>query len=65
MKEKLPISYMCLTYGRPKVLEEAIESFLRQDYKGEKELVVLNDFADQTLVFDHLKFFMILKNKAA
>lgn len=48
-----PISCMCLTYGRPHVLEEAIESFLRQDYKGDKELVVVNDFEDQTLVFDH------------
>lgn len=53
MNSTPPISCMCLTYGRPRVLEEAIESFLRQDYKGEKELVVLNDFADQTLVFDH------------
>lgn len=48
-----PISCMCLTYGRPRVLEEAIESFLRQDYKGEKELLVLNDLADQTLIFNH------------
>ncbi|MBS0208881.1 MAG: glycosyltransferase family 2 protein, partial [Planctomycetes bacterium] len=44
---------MCLTFGRPQVLEEAIESFLRQDYTGGKELIVLNDCAQQTLVFDH------------
>ncbi len=48
-----PISAMCLTYGRPRLLEEAIHSFLLQDYPGPKELVVLNDFAKQTLLFDH------------
>lgn len=44
---------MCLTYGRPKILEEAIKSFLRQDYRGQKELIVLNDLPEQTLQFDH------------
>ncbi|MBW3542986.1 MAG: glycosyltransferase family 2 protein [Planctomycetes bacterium] len=48
-----PVSCLCLTYGRPQVLEEAVQSFLLQDYSGPKELVVLNDFAEQTLVFDH------------
>lgn len=48
-----PVSCMCLTYGRPKLLEEAIESFLRQDYSGPKELIVLNDLPDQELRFDH------------
>lgn len=48
-----PVSCMCLTYGRPGILEEAVESFLRQDYEGVKELVVLNDFEDQNLKFDH------------
>jgi hypothetical protein len=53
MKEKPPVSAMCLTYGRPHLLEEAIESFLRQDYTGAKELLVLNDFPKQTLRFEH------------
>ncbi len=35
------------------LLEEAIECFLRQDYPGQKELIILNDYAEQTLVFDH------------
>jgi len=48
-----PVSCMCLTYGRPHVLEEAIGSFLLQDYEGEKELIVLNDLPDQELAFDH------------
>jgi hypothetical protein len=47
------VSCLCPTYGRPQCLEEAIFSFLTQDYQGEKELVILNDLADQTLIFDH------------
>lgn len=51
--DQLPaVSCLCLTYGRPSVLEEAIESFLRQDYTGPKELLVLNDLAEQHLVCD-------------
>jgi len=44
---------MCLTYGRPHLLEEAIQCFLRQDYAGTKELIVLNDFSEQFLEFPH------------
>lgn len=47
------ISAYCATYGRPHILEEAVESFLKQDYKGEKELVILNDYPEQTLIFEH------------
>lgn len=53
MNDLPPVSCMCLTYGRPSVLEEAVESFLRQDYTGKKELLILNDFNEQTLKFDH------------
>ncbi|NJN06124.1 MAG: glycosyltransferase family 2 protein [Rhodobacteraceae bacterium] len=48
-----PVSCICPTYGRVELLEEAIESFLRQDYPGQKELIVLNDYEQQTLLFDH------------
>ncbi len=37
------VSCQCITYGRPALLNEAVESFLRQDYPGPKELVILND----------------------
>lgn len=47
------ISCFCATFGRVHCLEEAIESFLRQDYEGEKEMVILNDFYGQTLHYDH------------
>ena len=47
------VSCICLTYARPEVLEEAIHSFLQQDYAGPKELIVLNDYDRQILEFDH------------
>jgi glycosyltransferase involved in cell wall biosynthesis len=53
MENQPAVSCFCLTYGRPHVLEEAIHSFLQQDYAGPKEMIVLNDYADQILTFDH------------
>lgn len=47
------ISCLCPTFGRTHLLEEAIQSFLSQTYPGRKELIVLNDFDQQRLVFDH------------
>ena len=46
------VSCICLTFARPKLLEEAIESFLKQDYEGPHELIVLNDFDKQILECD-------------
>src|SRR5690606_25544357 len=48
-----PISCICPTYGRVDLLEEALYSFLRQDYLGTKELIILNDYEQQALTFDH------------
>jgi cellulose synthase/poly-beta-1,6-N-acetylglucosamine synthase-like glycosyltransferase len=42
MENQPPVSCFCLTYGRPCLLEEAIHSFLQQDYAGPKEMIVLN-----------------------
>ena len=42
-----------LTYGRVNLLQEALHSFLLQDYVGEKELVIINDYPLQKLVFEH------------
>lgn len=51
MKE--PRVVICIpTFGRPELLEEAIECFLRQTW-GNKRLIIGNDYADQTLVIDH------------
>lgn len=47
------VSCYCATYGRVHCLEESLECFLRQDYGGPKELVILNDYGEQELVFDH------------
>ena len=44
------VSCLCLTYGRPELLEEAVESFKRQRWDGLKELVVVNDHPAQELV---------------
>jgi GT2 family glycosyltransferase len=57
------VSCICLTYGRPEVLEEAVCSFLQQDYAGRKELIVLNDYADQSLTLDHAEVQVINVNK--
>lgn len=38
------VSCQCITFGRTYLLDEAVESFLRQDYPGPKELVILNDY---------------------
>jgi GT2 family glycosyltransferase len=52
--EILPaVSAVCPTYARPHLLEESIYSFLQQDYAGKKELIILNDYDQQTLVFEH------------
>ena len=53
LQDAPPVSCLCPTYGRVALLEEAIQSFLRQDYPGPKELIILNDYAAQTLQFDH------------
>ena len=55
MEETPLVSCICPTYNRPPshqlLVEEAIESFLRQDYPN-KELIVLNDCPEQELVCD-------------
>lgn len=47
------VSCICPTFNRIAKLEEMLESFLRQDYPGRKELIILNDCPAQTLHFDH------------
>tara|TARA_R110000868_G_C10889216_1_gene763467 strand:- start:246 stop:1004 length:759 start_codon:yes stop_codon:yes gene_type:complete len=47
------ISCKCITYGRVDTLEEAIQSFLLQEYPGKKELIIVNDYPLQKLVYVH------------
>jgi glycosyltransferase involved in cell wall biosynthesis len=58
----MKVSCICPTYNRPPnaqwLLEEAIESFLRQDYP-DKELLVLNDCPGQELICDTPDVFVI------
>jgi glycosyltransferase involved in cell wall biosynthesis len=49
----MKISAICPTFRRPELIEEALYSFLAQDYAEEKELIIVNDEKEQTLVFDH------------
>lgn len=46
------ISVLTITYKRHHLLEEAIESFLRQSCEG-SEMVVINDNAEVKYVYDH------------
>ena len=47
------ISAKCITYGRVEMLEESLHSFLQQNYPGPKEMVIVNDYPEQKLIFDH------------
>lgn len=52
------ISVLTLTYKRKELLEEAIMSFLMQDYAN-SEMVIVNDDPDVTYVFNHPKVVVI------
>lgn len=47
------ISVLIPTFCRTNLLNEALQCYLNQDVACETELVILNDFEAQTLVFDH------------
>lgn len=48
------LSCKMITYGRVDMLEEALQSFLLQDYPADKcELVIVNDYPLQKLIFPH------------
>jgi glycosyltransferase involved in cell wall biosynthesis len=51
----IPISCKTTTYGRVNFLEEMLQSFLMQQYEGDYEMVIVNDYPLQTLHFDHPK----------
>jgi hypothetical protein len=47
------VSCQCITYGRTTLLNEAVYCFLKQDYPGEKELIILNDYSGMEIKFNH------------
>jgi len=49
----IPISCKCITYGRVELIEELLYSYLIQDYDGISELVIVNDYPLQKLIFNH------------
>lgn len=59
-KEARPlVSVLTLTYKRKNLLEEAIFSFLNQNYAGPSEMVIVNDCADVKYTFEHKKIKII------
>lgn len=54
MEEWLPsVSMRMPTYRRLLLLQQAVNDFLTQDYKGEKELVILNEEPETEIKCDH------------
>lgn len=47
------ISWKVTTYGRVSTLEETLFSFLNQLDQTDSEMVIVNDYVMQTLIFDH------------
>jgi len=47
------VSWSCITYGREWSLPNLVKQFQAQDYKGKKELVILNDDPDVRYISDH------------
>ena len=56
------ISWICVTYGRDKLLEELLYMFLNQTYKN-KELIIVNDHPQINYVFNspNVRIFNIKK----
>lgn len=54
MKQHKFISCKIITYGRVNMLEEILHSLLQQDYpKDRYEIIIVNDYPLQKLIFDH------------
>ena len=48
----MKVSFKCITYGRVRLLEEALYSFLNLE-NNDSELVIVNDYPLQELIYDH------------
>lgn len=57
------ISVLTLTYKRHHLLEEAIESFLRQPFLSICEMVIINDNLDVDYIYEHPKIKIINHKK--
>lgn len=57
------ISVLTITYKRHHLLEEAIESFLRQELPPQCEMVIINDNAEVDYKLDHFKNVRIINHK--
>lgn len=48
----MKLSCLCLTYGRPSQLNEAVACFMAQSY-ADKELIIFNTLPEQKIAFNH------------
>jgi glycosyltransferase involved in cell wall biosynthesis len=55
MDTHIKYTFKTITYGRVSLLEEAIFSFLNQEDSEDAEMVIVNDYPLQTLIFEHPK----------
>lgn len=53
MGAHLKLSWKTTTYGRIGTLEETLYSFLNQDDLKDTEMIIVNDYPRQTLIFNH------------
>lgn len=53
------ITVLILTYGRKELLEEAIQSYLMQDWDGDSELLIVNDEVGVHYLIDNPKIRII------
>lgn len=57
------VTCVCPTYGRTQMLAEAVESFIRQKFSGQKELLVINDLPEQKIIINHPEIRVINLNE--
>src|SRR6187399_181800 len=47
------VSWKCITYGRTHLIVEMLQSFLLQEDADDSEMIIVNDYPLQKLIFDH------------
>lgn len=57
------VTVLCPTFGRPYLLNEAVESFLKQDYEGLLKMLILNDQPELEIISNIKNIKVINKKK--
>src|SRR5690349_21043063 len=53
METSIKYSWKTITYGRVHLLVEMLYSFLNQEDLSDSEMIIVNDYPLQKLIFDH------------